>query len=71
MNQLKTILAYSKALAALVGSVVTALLAVLPPDQYKWLAVVGVVATTIATWAVPNAVLDAAPAPAVPPAPAK
>ncbi|MEA5453317.1 hypothetical protein SPF06_01145 [Sinomonas sp. JGH33] len=68
---MKKILVYAKSIAALVGSVVTALLAVLPPDQYKWLTIVGVVATTVATWAVPNAVLDSVSAEAVPPAPAK
>jgi hypothetical protein len=52
--QIKKILAYSKAIAALVGSLATYLLAVLPPDQYKWLSLVAAVCTAIGTWAVPN-----------------
>lgn len=48
------ILGSLKAIASLVGAAVTAALGILPPDQYKWLAVVGVVCTAIATWAVPN-----------------
>lgn len=43
-----------KAIAALVGSAVTAALGILPPEQYKWLAVVSAVCTAIATYAVPN-----------------
>lgn len=67
--QLKKILAYSKAIAALVGSLATYLLAVLPPDQFKWLSLVAAVCTAIGTWAVPNIpfVDPTAPA-AVPPA---
>lgn len=66
---MKKILQYAKAIAALIGSVVTALLAVLPPAEFRWLAIVGVVATTVATWAIPNAVLDSAKPPAPSPAP--
>lgn len=55
------VMKYAKAIAALIGSIVTALLAELPPDQYRWLAIVGVVATTIATWAIPN-YIDTTPA---------
>ena len=51
---MRKILAYSKAIAALVGAIVTDLLATLPPDQFKWLAVIGVIATAITTFAVPN-----------------
>ena len=47
-------LEYAKAIAALVGSIVTALLAVLPAAEYRWLAVAGVVATAVATYAIPN-----------------
>jgi len=45
---------YAKAIAALAGSIVTALLAVLPPEEYRWLTVAGVVLTAVATWRVPN-----------------
>lgn len=48
-------LEYAKAIAALVGSVVTSLLAVLPPEEYRWLVILGVVATAVATYAIPNA----------------
>jgi hypothetical protein len=47
-------LAYAKAIAALLGSIATALLSVLPPEEYRWLVIVGVVATAVATYAVPN-----------------
>jgi hypothetical protein len=55
------VLTYTKAVAALLGAIVTALLGVLPADQYKWLVILGVVATAVATYAFPNQ----APAPAV------
>lgn len=45
----------AKMIAAFLGSIVTALLGVLPPDDFKWLAVVGVVLTAVATYAIPNA----------------
>lgn len=48
---------WAKAYAALVGSVVTALLAapVPLPDAWRpWLVVAAVVATVVATWAIPN-----------------
>lgn len=52
--QFKKILAYSKALAALVGSLATYLLTALPSGEFKWLGIVAAVCTVIATWAVPN-----------------
>lgn len=71
---MKKILEYAKAIAALVGSVVTGLLALgLPQPWNLWLTIVGVVATTVATWAIPNAMPAAAkpaPVPPVPPTPA-
>jgi hypothetical protein len=48
------ILAYAKAIAAFLGSIVTALLGVLPPEEYRWLVIVGVVCTAVATYAIPN-----------------
>lgn len=47
---------YLKAYAALIGSICTALLAVYAEDSdvNHWLTVIGVVATTIATFAIPN-----------------
>jgi hypothetical protein len=48
------VLTYTKAVAALLGAIVTALLGVLPADQYKWLVILGVVATAVATYAFPN-----------------
>jgi len=45
---------YAKAIAALLGSIVTALLAVLPPEEYRWLVIIGVVLTAVATWRIPN-----------------
>jgi hypothetical protein len=47
-------LAYAKAIAALLGAIITALLGVLPPDEYKWLVVLGVVLTAVATYRIPN-----------------
>lgn len=49
-------LPYAKAYAALLGSIATALLAIYANDSEvnHWLTVVGVVATTVATWAIPN-----------------
>lgn len=66
----KQALAYSKAIAALVGTTATYLLSVLPADQYKWLGIVAAVATAVGTWAVPNIpyIAPVAPTPA-PPAP--
>jgi hypothetical protein len=51
------VLANAKALVALLGSIATALLAVYGPDTQVGhvLTVVSVVATAVATWAVPNA----------------
>jgi len=48
------VLTYTKAVAALLGSIVTALLGILPADEYKWLAILGVIATAVATYAFPN-----------------
>ena len=48
------ILGYLKALASLVGASVTAALGILPPEEYRWLAVVAAVCTAVATWAIPN-----------------
>lgn len=53
---MRRLLEYAKAIAALVGSVVTSLLAVLPPAEYRWLSIVGVIATTVATWVIPNTI---------------
>lgn len=50
------VLTYTKAVCALLGAIVTALLGVLPADQYKWLVVLGVIATAVATYALPNQV---------------
>lgn len=66
--------AYAKALASLVGTVATALLALnLPSPWNGWVALAGVVATAVGTWAIPNTPLPAAvtPPPAVPPTPSK
>lgn len=51
-----TILPYLKAYAALIGSIATALLAVYASDSPagQVLTVVSVIATAVATWAVPN-----------------
>lgn len=53
-------LAYLKAIATLVGSIVTGLLGVYTGDTEigKALTIVGIVATAIATWVVPNADVD-------------
>jgi hypothetical protein len=51
---MNNVLASLKAIAALVGSAATAALGILPPEQYKWLAVVCAVCTAVATYAVPN-----------------
>lgn len=50
------VLPYLKAYAALVGSIATALCAVYAEDTAvnHWLTIVGIVATTVLTWAVPN-----------------
>jgi hypothetical protein len=48
------ILGYLKALASLLGASVTAALGILPPAEYRWLAVVAAVCTAVATWAIPN-----------------
>ena len=49
-------LKYAKAYASLVGAVATALLGVYAADTTvgKWLTVVAVAATAVATWAIPN-----------------
>ena len=51
-----TVLPYLKAYAALIGSIATALLAVYASDSSagQVLTVVSVIATAVATWAVPN-----------------
>lgn len=51
-----TVLPYLKAYAALIGSIATALLAVYASDTEvgQILTVVSVIATAVATWAVPN-----------------
>ena len=50
------VLAYAKSIAALVGAIATALLAIYGPETEvgHWLTVASVVATAVATWAVPN-----------------
>ncbi len=47
----------AKAYAALLGSIVTALLGVLGPDDpaAHWLTIAAAVLTAVATWAIPNA----------------
>lgn len=55
---MSNVFAYAKAIAALLGSIVTGLLAVLPPEQYQWLVIVGVIATTVATFVIPNTPAD-------------
>src|SRR6478609_8066448 len=52
-------LAYAKAIATLVGTVVTGLLGVYGPDTEvgKVLVIVSIVATAITTWVVPNALV--------------
>lgn len=52
---MRNILEYAKAIAALVGSIVTSLLAILPAAEYRWLAILGVIATAVATYRIPNA----------------
>ena len=47
-------LLYAKAIAALAGAIITALLGVLPPDEYKWLVILGVILTAVATYRIPN-----------------
>lgn len=57
MSQLVKLFLYAKAIAALVGSIVTGLLALnLPQPVNLWLAALGVIATAVATFAVPNAI---------------
>lgn len=53
---MNTILATAKAWAALIGSVLTALVATLTPDSpaYQWLTYALAVVTALATYAVPN-----------------
>ena len=51
------LLANAKAYAALVGSVLTAVLAT-STDLPAWVSVVAAVCTAIATWSVPNADAD-------------
>lgn len=48
---------YAKAYASLIGSVATALLGIYTADTQvgKVLTIIAVVATTVVTWAVPNA----------------
>lgn len=48
------IFTYAKAIAAFVGSIVTAVLAVVPPGEYRWLSIVGVILTAVATYRIPN-----------------
>lgn len=47
------VLEYAKAIAALIGAIVTAILGVIP-ESPQWLVIVGVVFTVIATYAIPN-----------------
>lgn len=54
LAQLRKLLAYSKAIAALVGTTATYLLTILPPDQFKWLGIVAGVCTVVGTFTVPN-----------------
>ena len=56
---MKDILVYAKAIAALLGAIVTAVLGVIP-ESPQWLVIVGVVFTVVATWAVPNRVPEVA-----------
>lgn len=53
----KNPLAYLKAIATLVGSIVTGLLGIYAGDTEvgKILTIIGIVATAVATWVVPNA----------------
>lgn len=46
-------LEYAKAIAALIGTSITAILGV-TPDAPHWLVIAGVVATAVATFVVPN-----------------
>ena len=55
---MRKILEYAKAIAALVGAIVTSLLAILPAAEYRWLAILGVIATAVATYGIPNALPD-------------
>jgi hypothetical protein len=48
------LLGYLKAIAALVGASATAALGILPPAEYRWLAVLAAICTAVATYAVPN-----------------
>ena len=47
-------LEYAKAIAALIGSILTALLGILPAAEYKWLSIASAIATAVATYAIPN-----------------
>ena len=53
-------LAYAKAIATLVGTIVTGLLGIYTGDTEvgKVLTIIGVIATAVATWSVPNAQVD-------------
>ncbi|WP_308491008.1 hypothetical protein [Microbacterium terrisoli] len=57
MQRIKEI---AKAIAAVVGAVLSAGLTLIPVEWSPWLGLVGVIATAIATYSIPNA------APAVP-----
>ncbi|MCW1250695.1 hypothetical protein ODZ83_11030 [Acaricomes phytoseiuli] len=49
---------YSKTIAGLVGAVITAVLGLLPSEQYQWLVVAGVIATTISVYLTPNQAIE-------------
>ena len=50
----KNIQAYSKFVAALIGTAVTAGSSLIVPEGLKWLTFVGALLTTVAVYAVPN-----------------
>lgn len=54
------ILQYAKAIAALIGAVLTSVIVILP-EVPLWLAIVSAVVTAVAVYAIPNASLDDAP----------
>ena len=57
MGTVAKLFLYAKSIAALVGSIVTGLLALnLPAPINVWLTIAGVIATAVTTWAVPNAI---------------
>lgn len=54
---MKQILAYAKAIAALLGAVLTSVIVILP-EVPLWLAIVSAVVTAVAVYVVPNASLE-------------